>query len=316
MGGAWARARGADCALCFAVRMRRSLHVVVFPIALALLASRAALAAPPADPDRADRTAARHFSDGQKAFAAGDYPHAGDEFEAAYRDKPHHAPLWNAARSWQRAGEEVRAANLYARYLREAPADAPDRDQANAALRALTSRLGRIEPHAAGVDKLRLDGKNVDAPVVYVAPGEHVAEGDDGGVRVRKVVTVRAGEQVSVTVAPDAKPSPALGPPRSGDAIEPARKPLPPTIPVVGGVLTAVVGGFTIASGLDTVSQRDAFLDDKTQDRLDTAFSSQTRTNVLLGTTIGLGVVTSVIAIFFTDWSGSTAPSREASVRR
>ncbi len=300
--------------------MRRRVLVVVSPLVVALALAtmtppRAALAAPPAE---ADRTAARHFADGQKAFAAGDYPHAGDEFEAAYRDKPHHAPLWNAARSWQRAGEEVRAANLFARYLREAPADAPDRDQANASLRALTARLGRIEPHAAGVEKLRLDGKTVDAPVLYVAPGEHVAEGDDGGVRVRKVVTVRAGEQVSVTVAPDARPSPVLGPPRGGEPNErgPSRKPLSPIIPVVGGVLTAVVGGLTIASGLDTVSKRDAFLGDKTQDRLDTAFSSQSRTNVLLGTTIGLGALTAVVAVFFTDWSSSATPSREVSVRR
>ena len=298
--------------------MRRRVLVVVSPLALALALAtmtppRLALAAPPAE---GDRTAARHFADGQKAFAAGDYPHAGDEFEAAYRDKPHHAPLWNAARSWQRAGEEVRAANLFARYLREAPADAPDRDQANASLRALTARLGRIEPHAAGVEKLRLDGKSVDAPVLYVAPGEHVAEGDDGGVRVRKVVTVRAGEQVSVTVAHEAKPSPVLGPPRGGEPDASSRKPLSPIIPVVGGVLTAVVGGLTIASGLDTVSKRDAFLGDKTQDRLDTAFSSQSRTNVLLGTTIGLGAITAVIVVFFTDWSGSATPSREVSVLR
>ena len=289
--------------------MRRSLLVVVF----ALSASRVALAAPPSD---SDRTAARHFTDGQKAFAAGDYPHAADEFEAAYRDKPHHAPLWNAARSWQRAGDEIRAANLYARYLREAPADAPDRDQANAALRALTVRLGRIEPHAAGVEKLRLDGKNVDAPVVYVAPGEHVADGDDKGSRVRKVVTVRAGEQVSVTITPDVKPSPAFGPPVSPPPGPPAsQKPLAPFVPVVGGVLTLVASGLTIASGFDTVSKRDAFLDDKTQGRLDDAFSSQTRTNVLLGTSIALGVVTGVIALFFTDWSGSAIPPREASLR-
>lgn len=293
--------------------MRRSVLVIVFPLALAIVASRGAIAAPPTESDRA---AARHFSDGQKAFASGDYPHAGDEFEAAYRDKPHHAPLWNAARSWQRAGEEVRAANLFARYLREAPADAPDRDQANASLRALTTRLGRIEPHAAGVEKLRLDGKDVQAPVVYVAPGEHVAEGDDKGTRVRKVVSVRAGEQISVTVAPEAKPEPAIGPRRAVEAPEPARKPLSPIIPVVGGVLTAIVGGFTIASGLDTVSKRDAFLDDKTQDHLDMAFSSQARTNVLLGTTVGLGVITGVIAVFFTDWNGPATASREASIGR
>jgi hypothetical protein len=269
-----------------------------------------------AAPD-ADRSAARHFADGQKAFTAGDYAHAGDEFEAAYRDKPHHAPLWNAARSWQRAGEDVRAANLYARYLREAPADAPDRDQATAALRALTSRMGRIEAHAAGVEKLRLDGKPVEAPVVYVAAGEHVAEADDKGRPVRKVVRVTAGELVSVTLAPEARRDPVVvGPPPPPVVAPPpaqARKPLSPIVPIVGGALTVAAGAFAIVSGLDTTSKRDAFLDDRTQPRLDDAFSSQTRTNVLIGTTAGLGVITGVIALFFTDWSGGSTSERSAS---
>jgi hypothetical protein len=273
-------------------------------VLLMLLVPSIAVAAPDAD-----RTAARHFADGQKAFTAGDYAHAGGEFEAAYRDKPHHAPLWNAARSWQRAGEDVRAANLYARYLREAPPDAPDRDQATAALRTLTARMGRIEPHAAGVEKLRLDGKAVEAPVVYVAAGEHIAEADDKGRLVRKVVRVTAGELVSVTLAPEPKSAPVVvvgPPPPPPIAPAPARKPLSPVVPLIGGVLTAVAGGLAIASGLDTRSKRDDFLDDRTQPRLDDAFASQTRTNVMIGTTAGLGVITGVIAIFFTDWSGGS----------
>lgn len=283
-----------------------------------LAGSGTALAAAPSARGDADRTAARHFADGQKAFASGDYPHAGDEFEAAYRDKPHHAPLWNAARSWQRAGDEIRAANLYARYLREAPPDAPDRDQATAALATLTARLGRVEPHAAGVDKLRLDGKDVSAPVVYVAPGEHVAEADDHGAPLRKVVSVRAGEQVSVTLAHDTKPAPVLGPPPPADAHTPSasHKPLSPVVVVIGGALTAVAGGFTIASGLDTIAKRDSFPNEPTQSRLDDAFASQARTNVLIGTTIGLGVITGVLAAFFTDWEGSSHESREATARR
>jgi antitoxin (DNA-binding transcriptional repressor) of toxin-antitoxin stability system len=251
-------------------------------------------------------SAARHFADGQKAFTAGDYPHAGDEFEAAYRDKPHHAPLWNAARSWQRAGEDVRAANLYAHYLRVAPPDAPDRDQATASLRTLASRMGRIELHASGVEQLKLDGKDVTAPDIYVAPGEHVAEADDKGKRVRRVVKVRAGEQVSVSVAPDPV-APLVGPPRP---IEPARKPLPPIVTIVGGVLTVAAGSLTIVSGLDTKKKREDFPMERTQDNLDTAFASQTRTNILLGTTVGLGVITGVIALFFTDWGGKKSSSQ------
>ena len=54
-----------------------------------------------AAPGEGDRSAARFFAEGQKAFSAGDYPRAGEQFEAAYKERPHHAPLWNAARSWK-----------------------------------------------------------------------------------------------------------------------------------------------------------------------------------------------------------------------
>ena len=44
------------------------------------------------------RTAAKEFAAGERAFSAGDYRRAAESFEAAYRASPHHAPLWNAAR--------------------------------------------------------------------------------------------------------------------------------------------------------------------------------------------------------------------------
>lgn len=296
--------------------LRRLLALAALTALVAVVVMTVAPGVALAGPD-ADRTAARHFAEGQKAFSAGDYPHAGDEFEAAYRDKPHYAPLWNAGRSWQRAGDEIRAANVFAHYLREAPPDAPDRDQATAALRTLTARLGRIELHAAGVDRLRIDGKNVEAPVIYVAPGEHVAEADDKSAPVRKVVAVRAGEQVSITLAPNPKLEPVIGPRRVDDASEASRsgKPLPPAVPIVGAALTLVAGGLTVASGLDTISRRDSFPDDRTQARLDDARASQTRTNVLIGTTIGVGVLTGVLALVFTEWSRAPTNSPEVGVR-
>ena len=42
--------------------------------------------------------------------------------------------------------------------------------------------------------------------------------------------------------------------------------------------------------------------------------SKQLRTNVLLGTTIGLGVVTGVIGVFFTQWS-HPKPVEKASIQ-
>ncbi|MCA9585633.1 MAG: hypothetical protein KC657_09765 [Myxococcales bacterium] len=260
---------------------------------------------------KVDRDAARQFAEGTRAFKAGDYRRAGESFEAAYATKPHHAPLWNGARSWHRAGELVHAANLYEQYLREAPADAPDRDNATAALREVSQRTGRVELHAAtGVRRPRIDGTEVRVPVLHVAPGEHVAEGDTDGAPLRKTFDVEAGARVSVTLSPappalaevpPLRPLPAPPEPSSG---------LPPIVVLAGGVLTVAGGALTVWSGLDTVSQRDAFLGDPTQSRLDDAFSSQTRTNVLLGTTLGVAALTGVVAIFFTDWRGAQATSR------
>lgn len=253
-----------------------------------------------AAPGDGDRSAARFFAEGQKAFSAGDYPRAAEQFELAYKERPHHAPLWNAARSWQRAGDDIRAANLYARYLREAPADAPDRDNATTSLKELTAKLGRIEPHASGVQHLRLDGKAVEAPVIYVAPGEHVAEGNDSDGAVRKVVKVSAGQIVAISVTRE----PKIEPPRAPPGRVEERRGLSPWVTVVGGVLTAAAGGVTIAFGSNTVTKKHAFLEERSQANLDSAQDAQTRTNIALATTGGLALVTTVIAVFFTDWGG------------
>src|SRR5688572_23388484 len=115
-------------------------------------------AAPCAFADAASE-AGQDFATGQRAFAAGDYRAAGTAFEEAYKKKPHHASLWNAGRSWQHAGELPRAANLYLRYLGEAPMDARDRDHATEALRDLSTRLARLDVKSSEARELRVDGQ-------------------------------------------------------------------------------------------------------------------------------------------------------------
>src|SRR5262249_17315843 len=89
--------------------------------------------------------AARHFERAEKAFKLNDFAGAAKAFEDAYRASPHPDALWNAARSWERAGDLARAANLYAEYLRVADTDARDRGNVERLLSALASRLGRLE---------------------------------------------------------------------------------------------------------------------------------------------------------------------------
>lgn len=264
--------------------------------------------AAPGDDD--SKKAQDSFQRGTKEFSAGDYRAAAQDFEEAYRLKPHHSPLWNAARSWQRAGEAVRAANLYQKYLREAPTGTKDRDVATTELASLTTKLGRIVAHASGPIYLKVDEAAADTDGNFVPPGEHTVSGTYEGKPVRKAVTVEAGQTLSVTLEPPPPP--------------PVEKPLPPPPPpkpegfhlpwvvvAVGGVLTLGAGGVMIWSGLDSRSKRDDFRRrfnegdaSLTQGDLDEGTSTQTRTNILIGVTAGLGALTGISALLV-DWGGS-----------
>ncbi len=254
-----------------------------------------------------DRAGAQHdFKEGQRAFAAGDFRRAGASFEAAYRKKPHPSALWNAARSWEHAGESAQAANLYSRYLREAEPGARDRDSATIALKELGGKLGRIDVTGAGAQTALVDGKEVVGASRWVVPGEHVVTAKVKDTALRKTITISAGQVLSVALDPpeDKPPPPSVTPapqPVKGEEPDPGFR-LPWIVVAAGGVLTATAGGLTIWSGLDTNAKRRAFDDEPTQANKDDGLERQLRTNVLLGTTIGLAALTGVAAIF-ADWS-------------
>jgi len=305
------------------------------PIVAQVVAQGAAEAQAGATATAEDRKqAAKDFAEGDRAFKDGDYRHAAESYERAYHRVPHYSALWNAARSWDHAGEPARAANLYSRYLREAPPRARDRNSAQRLLRSLSNRLARLEIHTTDVTDVRVDDTPVDAPSVYVTPGTHVVEGktSDGTV-VRQSSDVQSGDVVSVSLVPaaagttaSATPSPA---PSSAAAPAPAAAqsgPTPPTTtddaqaeqppsssssrrwsPVFvyfGGAVTLALGGITIWSGLDTLQQKDTFDKNPTQANLDSGKTKQVRTNVLIGATAAVGVVTAVTALFLIDWKG------------
>ncbi len=275
-------------------------------IVIALTVSTAAFAQE-SDEDR--RTAARLFAEGQKAYREGDFRHAAESFEGAYKAAPRLPPLWNAARAWDKGGESVHAANLYASYLRKAPPQAPDRNSATRALRDLEAKLSKLEIHAAEFSDLKvdgvafsLDGQNASAAIVYVSPGTHVIEGTKAGKVVVEKPVSNGGTTMSVvlladqTVPPPQLPAPVV--------VEPKHAGWSPIVVIVGGAATVIAGGFLIGSGADTLSQRSTFDANPTQANLETGKSDQTRTNVLIGVTAGLGVLTGLAAIFLVDWKG------------
>ena len=280
-------------------------------------------ATPPASaPSAEDKKAASDlFHEGDAAFKLGDYRRAAEAYETAYRRAPHHAPLWNAARAWDRAGEIARAATLYAKYLREAPAKAPDRNSATAALAKIAPKLARLDIHAdAGLTGVVVDARAVEADAagdatsaqtytVYVVPGAHVVEARSGDQAVRQAPKVEAGDVVGVALAmPTAKKDDAPPPPPPPPS--PSPQGWSPAVVAFGGALTAITGGLAIWSGIDTLQQKDQFDKSPTQDNLDSGHAKQTRTNVLLGVSVVSGLLTVGAAIFLVDWHSSGAPSR------
>lgn len=247
-------------------------------------------------------TAEQAFKEAVKAFNAADFTRAAQGFERAFELGPHESPLWNAARSWDKAGEPARAANAYARFLRIAPTSATDRGTARARLAELTSRLGRFDLHPPDVDA-RVDGERVHVHPVYVNPGTHLIVATVGGGSIRRSERVDAGAVVSVSFEPAAEePSPTV--PSAKSESTPRRRGLPPAVVVAGAAVTAIAVGLTVASGLDTLNLRDAFLASPSRDLLDDGRAAQTRTNVLVGTSILLGAVTGLLALVFVDFRG------------
>jgi hypothetical protein len=268
------------------------------------------LSSVPAAAEEDRQVAAHEFQEAQRAFAAGDFRLAAELFESAYKHKPHYAPLWNAARARQRAGDTARAANLYARYLREAPPNTRDRNTAQTALRELAPKLGRLEVAAVGLDDLRLDGEPVSERTVYVNPGAHVVEaikkgeGGDKDKTVRASASVDAGQTVSVALVPpdEAQPPQPLTPPPPSREPEHTKGGLSPTVVIVGGGVTALAATLTVFSGVDTLNQRSQFDKDPSQSNLDSGKSKQLRTNILLGVTATFAVLTGACAIWLVDW--------------
>jgi hypothetical protein len=302
-------------------------------LGIALVSAAAPSRAQPAPGDDARKAAAKAFVEGEKAFAAKDYALAASRFEEANRLAPHPNAVWNEARALQRAGERAHAANLYAKFLREAPSDARDLADATKALDDLSHKLARVDVTAAGFDTVLMDDVRVEAPSVYVEPGRHVLEGRKGEQVARSDVTGEAGSVVTATLtlpeapAPVRVPATATAPvpvpaPASASAPAPATAPAPapspsptpehpsqgwsPAVVYVSSAVTAVLLGVTIWSGVDTLSYKNnVYAQDPNGTNYDDGKRRQNRTNFFLAFTLVGAAFTAGAAIWLVDWHGA-----------
>jgi hypothetical protein len=267
---------------------------------------------PPLGPAQFDK-------DARAAFAEERYREAAELFERAQRMGPHPATQFNAALSWDRAGELARAADGYEAALGMAGLRVEMADTARKRLAVLKKSLGYIQiTEPIGETVSVAHAKDVSIPVnVHVAPGkQRVVVRRRDGTKIEREVSVLAGEVVSVALTD--KPSAAR--PKAPPVVRRSHEspaPLPDKEPAVrrrtwgfiaigAGVVAA---GAAIASGLKMRSELDKFEDSGRHDleARDSAVRYKLWANVLAGTAIVAGGAGTYLVL--SDSGGSSASS-------
>lgn len=288
---------------------------------------RVACAADDAPDAEAIRRASKEFDAGRRAYQDEQWELAASHFEAADEAVPSERALRMAMRSRQKAGQTARAATLAAAALGRYD-DPKTTDLAQELVDGATG-LHRIDvtcavPCVLAVGTRAVPGAAKEAWTVFVDPGDVKVsasfEGDRGSVVEQ--VAAAAGGTSSFDLKPEAEtaPEPVAEPEPEPEPVLPGEPAVdedaegggavPQAVFWVGLVATAGLGGVTIWSGVDTMQDpgedvvrtecRGLGTDCAAYQR---GLEKQLRTNVLIGVTAGLGVVTGVVAAF-TDWGG------------
>jgi hypothetical protein len=171
-----------------------------------------------------------------------------------------------------------------------------------------------------------LDGAETKAARRYVLPGTHIVtanDGKDGRAEERVNAVAGATYTLALHVAPPAatpvSPPPAASPP--GEPQEPAsheagpdrqpstaHKPLTPPFFYGGVAVSAIFLGVTVWSGIDTLNAKSnlpARTDPRYSGAREDVYAKARRSDILFGTTVFLGGLTTAAAFLWVDWGAS-----------
>lgn len=275
------------------------------------------------EPSAADRLAAGQTYDrATAAYLARDYARAAPLFETAYRLAPAAAPLVQAVRAHERAGNHLRAATLALRLAAFYPNDEAAQRQAESTLSTSAGNFLRIDVICSSACTLELDGQLQEHSSFFASPGEpHVVRATfEHGVRQQSVSGAAGTVETLSFEAPvadgtDASPEPIVasrepardGPEPSGGGVHPAAF-------AIGAALTLSAAGALVWSGIDALDGVPAYRAMPTLERLRDGQTRELRTNVLVGVTSALAVATLVLALA-TDWDGERRDSSATAPR-
>ncbi len=279
------------------------------------------------------KSAAAEYDAGRRAYTDNKFEEAAIHFENAYHDAPNAQTLRNAMRARRQSGQLSRAATLAALAQVKYSDDKATMDTARDTLVEADQKLHRVsvtcDPECGvAADSHVVSLEDATKLTLYFEPGAHTLTVSWPGDRSKELkIESKPGTKQDFTLT--APPMPVKPPPPDGNTNTPVQtvvtgppppppstKPLGPALFFVGLSLTAISGGVLAWSGVDTlnnpgtdvVKQKCVGLGE-TCPEYQTGRNAQLRTNILIGVTAGLGVLTGVIGLFLTQWS---TPKREA----
>jgi hypothetical protein len=289
----------------------------------------------PPSPERI-KSAAEEYDRGRRSFLAKEYEQAAVHFESAFRDAPRAETLRLAIRARREAKQLARAATLAAIAQQRYTSDPPTADLAKQTLDEAGPALQQYDVECTAECGVTADGRVVSQSDqvrqrIFLDPGPHdLGISFRSGSVARHVEAKKGGKESlafeapavvtpppTATVTATATATTTAPPPETPPA---SRKPLGPVVFFIGAGVTVAAGAATIVSGIDTKNnpgvdtvRSECAGKDETCPAYQDGRAAQLRTNILLGATIGVGLVTGVIGLFFTDWKGSPAKSSAAS---
>ncbi|GMV15824.1 MAG: hypothetical protein HS104_02730 [Polyangiaceae bacterium] len=277
-------------------------------LSLALAAAATPLRAQECD-QGAETCGRLEFEAGIEAYRTQRWADAAAHFEAAQKLRPHPVVLFNWALAQSKLRRYVSALGHFERVLAdpETPKDLlPEvqNEKAQAERNVATLEIDAAPGAQAFVDEQPVEG------VARVDPGEHhVRVVLDGKTLLDKTLRLEAGERLRLAVH---RPKEVVVPPRKPPPPRPPPPPPPGPSPLwfyVGAGVTAVVGGVTVWSALDTQRAFDDYERDlpglsqrQADARVAAGHDKELRTNLLLGATALTAAGTAALGLFVVDW--------------
>lgn len=261
------------------------------------------LLAPSAQADELEARAA--FEQAEAAFEAGEFVRAAELFQKANQQAPHPSVIFNAAVSWDHAGEIARAATAYSAALQNEGLTPEQSEESERRLATLVERLGYVQiakPIGGLVSVDHIAREPIPARF-YLSPGSYEVKLETpDGQRTTTSIGVSASETLKVSLNPM-----AVAPLPPPEVIEPEPLPLPPPVEprqpsstqrTLGWIsigVGAVAAGAAIYLGSEFDSKRDQFRQDRSNAGL-RQDAADARTQMLIatggaGVAGGLGLV-------------------------